>query len=757
MGFFKWLRSISLVKKICVGMATVLTVTGCTATVVAIADHTARKNNKKHVVVSTETSTFVEEPSSEEEQIEEAIHYSSMKISASSIEKDLDIFFLDENNKKIKGQPFSVKLVAVKDAEKLNSYVEKIENLNKEIKEAEDIVSGSTAPNAINNPAASSSAASSAAITAPSSSSTGLLVEDARYAAQKKLVDLGKQKVEAIDAYKDALKSIEGTVYTDDNQDGRITQKKLNPGDFSLCYVPTNDYDTAEYTQKATVKDKVEYKPVENIEEMKVAAEEAGDVAPEHEVVEESKAEDTVEYVESSRIEQPAEFKETEAKKPVASTGGTTVKEGVSLYDGAVLYSGTSEANTVSFDVKPSNGMSIYGTPESDVEGLTATLENGKLTLKADGISNDVTGHITLKITNDPTKKDDPSEASSSSAQDSSAASSSTPESSSTTESSSAKESSSESTSGSASSSSKQEETKESETKYDYKEVVIEVNIHGSNTQLKDSATNTKPLFLDENGTTPATVENYEVNATYYYEFKKAGETIYYGWQTINGLQYYFDKTGKKVVGPQVILGVKYKFGSDGALLTSGLGIDVSKWQGRIDWSEAKSAVSFAIIRAGFRGTSGGIAEDEYAATNIRGCNANGIRCGLYFYSRATTEAEAVEEASLAIAVAKKGSISLPIYFDMESDENRAAEDKDALVMAFCRTVQAAGYSAGLYASKNWINNYLNPSTYGGISIWVAQYADTCNYGGHYDMWQYTSKGSVPGINTNVDMNESHF
>ena len=141
----------------------------------------------------------------------------------------------------------------------------------------------------------------------------------------------------------------------------------------------------------------------------------------------------------------------------------------------------------------------------------------------------------------------------------------------------------------------------------------------------------------------------------------------------------------------------------------------------------------------------------------MKGCNANGIKCGLYFYSRATTEAEAVEEASLAIAVAKKGSISLPIYFDMESPENKTAEDKDAIVMAFCRTVQAAGYSAGLYASKNWINNYLNPSSYSGVSIWVAQYAESCSYGGHYDMWQYTSKGSVPGINTSVDMNQSHF
>lgn len=740
MGFFEWLKSISIVKRICVGMATVLTVTGCTTTVVAIADHTAHKNKPKAVAVSEASSPEESEPKSEEEKVEEAIHYSSMKISASSIEKDLDIFFLDENNKKIKGQPFSVKLVAVKDADKLNSYVEKINNLNKEIKEAEDIVSGSTAPNAI------------ASKPAASSSSTGLLVEDARLEARKKLADLGKQKVEAIEAYKDALKDIKGTVYTDDNQDGRITQKKLDAGDFSLCYVPTGEYDASEFTQKTTVKDKVEYKPVENIEEKKVSAEEAGDKQPVHEVEEESHNEDTVEYVESSKVEQPAEFKETEARKPIAFAGTRPVGSlAIEYQTGAVLYSDTSGADSVSFNVTPSRNVSINGAPESDLVGLSATLENGVLTISANGIKGEKTGHITINATDNSPVKDNPSSSEASSQEPEPSESEGSSAAPATTEGSSAAPT---TTEGSSTAPATTEEDLTPAGKD--ASIVIEVTIHGSDEQLKDKS-GEKVLFLDDKGETPATVENYEVGAKYYYEYKKAGATIYYGWQTINGLQYFFDKTGTKVVGPQVILGVRYNFGSDGALLTSGLGIDVSKWQGSIDWSAAKSAVSFAIIRAGFRGTAGGIAEDEYAAANIRGCNANGIRCGLYFYSRATTEAEAVEEASLAIAVARKGSISLPIYFDMESDENKTAADKDALVMAFCRTVQAAGYSAGLYASKNWINNYLNPSTYGGISIWVAQYADTCNYGGHYDMWQYTSKGSVPGISTNVDMNESHF
>lgn len=79
------------------------------------------------------------------------------------------------------------------------------------------------------------------------------------------------------------------------------------------------------------------------------------------------------------------------------------------------------------------------------------------------------------------------------------------------------------------------------------------------------------------------------------------------------------------------------------------------------------------------------------------------------------------------------------------------------IVMAFCRTVQNSGYSAGVYANKNWLTNYLSPSGYGGISIWVAQYNTQCTYKGRYDIWQYSSKGSIPGIGGNVDLNTSYF
>jgi GH25 family lysozyme M1 (1,4-beta-N-acetylmuramidase) len=287
--------------------------------------------------------------------------------------------------------------------------------------------------------------------------------------------------------------------------------------------------------------------------------------------------------------------------------------------------------------------------------------------------------------------------------------------------------------------------------------VTCTVTIKGSSNQLTDSAGH--KLFMDASGKTAATYKDYTSSGTYYYQSEETAAT-YYGWQTINGSRYYYDKNGNKVTGTQVITGNKYNFGSDGALLTSGYGIDVSKWQGSIDWSQAKSAVSFAIVRAGFRGSNGAISVDSYAGTNIKNAKANGVKVGLYVYSRAMNEVQAVEEASLAISVAKQyGGISLPIYIDMEADNQKSLStaQRDAIVIAFCKTVKNAGYQAGVYANKNWLTNYLTPSSYTGYSIWCAQYNTSCTYGGRYDIWQYSSKGTIPGIKGNVDLDQSFF
>lgn len=266
-------------------------------------------------------------------------------------------------------------------------------------------------------------------------------------------------------------------------------------------------------------------------------------------------------------------------------------------------------------------------------------------------------------------------------------------------------------------------------------------------------------LYKDDKGT-PATMADYKSGAKFY---SKKETTTYYGWQSLNGKSYYYDKNGKTVSGEQVIHGVKYNFGSDGQLMISGTGIDVSKYQGNINWAAASSAISFAVVRVGYRSIgTGALNIDPKGVQNIQGAKAHGITTGAYFYSTAQSEAQAVEEASLAIQqVQAAGGVSMPIFIDWEGNSRTNAVDANtaaAIINAFCTTVRNSGYRAGLYSDKNHLTNKINMGNVsGGTVIWCAQYNTRCTYSGHYDMWQYTSKGSVPGINGNVDMNQSFF
>ncbi|MBQ2504457.1 MAG: DUF1906 domain-containing protein, partial [Lachnospiraceae bacterium] len=142
-----------------------------------------------------------------------------------------------------------------------------------------------------------------------------------------------------------------------------------------------------------------------------------------------------------------------------------------------------------------------------------------------------------------------------------------------------------------------------------------------------------------------------------------------------------------------------------------------------------------------------------------QGAKANGVKIGLYFYSTAMSEAEAVEEASLAVQCAQQaGGLSLPIYIDMEAgcQAGLSNDQRTAICNAFCATVRNSGYSAGVYANKNWLTNKINTGAISGAEIWVAQYNTTCTYGGTKKMWQYSSKGSIPGISGHVDMNRRY-
>ena len=116
-----------------------------------------------------------------------------------------------------------------------------------------------------------------------------------------------------------------------------------------------------------------------------------------------------------------------------------------------------------------------------------------------------------------------------------------------------------------------------------------------------------------------------------------------------------------------------------------------------------------------------------------------------------------MEEASVAIRTAKTaGKLDLPIYIAMEDSalSGLSTSQRDAIVQAFCRTVKNSGYEAGVYASKDWLDKKLTPSSYSGIAIWCVQYNTSCTFEGKYAIWQFTAKGNIPGITGSVNLNK---
>lgn len=194
---------------------------------------------------------------------------------------------------------------------------------------------------------------------------------------------------------------------------------------------------------------------------------------------------------------------------------------------------------------------------------------------------------------------------------------------------------------------------------------------------------------------------------------------------------------------------------------SSRVGIDVSKWNGVIDWDRVRGAgVEFAIVRAGYRGSvTGSLVEDPYFVANMRGAAASGVPVGVYFFTQAVNEVEAVEEASAVIRLVREYSLDYPIFIDTEGAggggraDGLDPETRTQVCEAFCRTVENAGYRAGVYASRNWYNNNLYTDRLDNYFIWLAEYRSVPIYQGYYQMWQYTSKGEIAGISGNVDMN----
>lgn len=280
---------------------------------------------------------------------------------------------------------------------------------------------------------------------------------------------------------------------------------------------------------------------------------------------------------------------------------------------------------------------------------------------------------------------------------------------------------------------------------------------------LKDKSGNQMYILVDGKYVEAKVADYYKHNT--FYKKEKVAQYVYTGWQNIDGKTYFFDKNGNKVTGEQVIQGAKHTFNSDGSLNTGSgiLGIDVSTWNGNIDWNKVKnSGVSYVIIRTGFRGsTQGSLVEDNKFRQNIQGATNAGLKVGVYFFSQAINEVEAVEEASMVLSQVKGYKLSYPVFIDVEPSGGRADKlssgDRTKVINAFCQTIQNGGLRAGIYANKTWLSQKMNVSALSGYKIWLAQYNSTVTYGGRYDMWQYSDKGTVAGISGKVDMNLSYL
>ena len=190
-------------------------------------------------------------------------------------------------------------------------------------------------------------------------------------------------------------------------------------------------------------------------------------------------------------------------------------------------------------------------------------------------------------------------------------------------------------------------------------------------------------------------------------------------------------------------------------------GIDVSSHQGVIDWQAvAGDGIGFAIIQAGYRGYSDGMcSEDEQFRANLSGAKAAGLETGVYFFSQAVNEEEAREEAAYVLGLLNGEALDLPVYYDWERVESAPArtdevngETVTACAKAFCETVEAGGYEAGVYFNQNYVYTLVDLAQLLDYPLWMAQYQTVPDFFYHFTCWQYTDSGTVAGITGPVDL-----
>lgn len=206
------------------------------------------------------------------------------------------------------------------------------------------------------------------------------------------------------------------------------------------------------------------------------------------------------------------------------------------------------------------------------------------------------------------------------------------------------------------------------------------------------------------------------------------------------------------------------------------LGIDVSRYQGLIDWNQvAASGIQFAMIRIGYRTQETGVLnEDPFARYNLQEAQRVGIKTGAYFFSTAVTAAEAVEEATFTANILDKYKITYPVAYDCENYNSPSSRQygldkatRSVLAVHFLDTIAARGYTPMFYSSKSAMTNNRDwdmTMLSARYKVWAAWYPEqpfpltpACTYTGIHHMWQYTDKAVIAGINGGVDMNVAYF
>lgn len=203
-----------------------------------------------------------------------------------------------------------------------------------------------------------------------------------------------------------------------------------------------------------------------------------------------------------------------------------------------------------------------------------------------------------------------------------------------------------------------------------------------------------------------------------------------------------------------------------GGEVTSKKGIDVSKFQGKINWRKvANDGVDFAYIRLGYRGYgSGKIVTDDNYEYNIENCNAAGIDTGVYFFTEAISEREAIEEADYVLENIRDYQVDLPIVIDVEESaasdsrtKDLTKEERTDIVLAFCNRIKEAGHEVMIYGNMKSMLIMMDMEKLEGYDKWFAYYKYPLRFPYKMRMWQYTASGKVDGIEGGVDMNIAFY